>query len=275
VVDQFSQNEGASSLYRRRRTVKLFGFRLGPRRQVTYAAITIILSIFVNFVFLWPVSHFWALMLIALAISSVVLSDVKRRTAIIGVVAAFAVAGALFGIIGPAPALDGINRQWIVPMAEPTPANICTTQNPELPPGSKLVLIGDSGVIVHAGEKTPLLSVGGCKSAALFQNRSGVLVNADVHDDEGVQLFSIASNQLQLAEGNPVYQERSQNRGAASIDNEGGNELLHIEYLNPRTLRLRGVFACLGHKAAHIQDGKPIPGMKAPVCQDSKPILVP
>jgi hypothetical protein len=274
-MDQFSENEGARSLYRKRRTVKLFGFRLGPRRQVTYAAITIILSIFVNFVFLWPVSHFWALMLIAMAISSVVLSDVKRRTAIIGAVAAFAVAGALFGIIGPAPSLDGINRQWVVPMSEPTPANICTMQNPELPPGSKLVLIGDSGVIVRASQTTTLLSVGGCKSAALLQNRSGVLLNADVHDEEGVQLFSIVSNQLKLAEGNPVYQERSPDRGAASIHNEGGDEMLHIEYLNPHALRLRGVFACLGHPVTRIQDGKPIPGMKGPVCQDGKPILVP
>jgi hypothetical protein len=274
-MDQFSQNEGASTLYRRRRTVKLFGFRLGPRRQVAYAAITIILSIFVNFVFLWPVSHFWALMLIALAISSVVLSDSKRRTAIIGAIAAFAVAGALFGIIGPAPGRDGINRAWIVPRAEPTPANICTAQNPELPPGSKLVLIGDSGVIAHAGGSTPLLSVGGCKSAALFQNGSGVLLNADVHDAGGMQLFSIVNNQLQLFEGNPVYQDRARDRGAATIDNEGGDELLHIEYLNPHTLRLRGVFACLGHPAAHIEDGKPIPGMKAAVCQDGKPIVVP
>jgi hypothetical protein len=274
-MDQFSQNEGASSLYRRRRTVKLFGFRLGPRRQVTYAAITISLSIFVNFVFLWPVSHFWALMLIALSISSVVLSDVKRRTAIIGAIAAFAVAGALFGIIGPAPALDGINRRWIVPRAEPTPANICSTQNLELPPGSKLVLIGDSGIIVHAGSTTPLLSVGGCKSAALLQNGSGLLLNADLHDKDGVQLFSVVSNQLQLAEGNPVYQERARDHGAVTINNEGGDELLHIEYLNPRTLRLRGVFACLGHPAARIEDGKPIPGMKGPVCQDGKAILVP
>jgi hypothetical protein len=274
-MDQFSQNEGASSLYRKRRTVKLFGFRLGPRRQVTYAAITIILSIFVNFVFLWPVSHFWALMLIALAISSVVFSDARRRTAIISAVAAFAVAGALFGLIGPAPALDGINRAWVVPRAEPTPVNICTAQNPDLPPGSKLILIGDSGIIVHAGSNTPLLSVGGCKSAALLQNSSGLLLHADVRDEDGVQLFGIVNNQLQLAAGNPVYQERAQDRGAATFNNEGGEEMLHIEYLNPRTLRLRGVFACRGHAPVRIEDDKPVPGMKAAVCQDGKPIEVP
>jgi hypothetical protein len=274
-MDQFSEHEGAGSLYRRRRTVKLFGFRLGPRRQVAYAAITIILSLFVNYVFLWPVSHFWALMLIALAVSSVVFSDAPRRTAVIGAVAAFAVAGVLFALVGPAPALDGVNRQWVVPMSQPTPANICTARNPDLPPGSKLVLIGDSGVIVHLGQTTPLLSVGGCKSAALLQNRSGVMFNADVRNAEGVQLFSIVNNQLQLNEGNPVYQERSQDRDSATINNEDGDELLHIEYLNPRTLRLRGVFACHGHAATRIADGTPIPGMKQAVCQDGKPLVVP
>jgi len=275
-MEQFSQSDGVGTLYRRRRSLRVFGVRIGPRRQVLYAAFTIFVSFFVNFVFLWPVNHFWALILFAVAISSVLLSDLRRRSAIIGSASVFAVAGVLYALVGPAIPVERAGQDWIVPMGAPTPANICAAHiGGKVPADMKLVLVGDSGVLVHAGLSTPLLTVGGCKSAALYQTDAGVLLNVDDYDDYGEVLFRILNNQLRLVDGKPVYVERAAGHGSASVHGEDGDELLGITYLNPRTLSLRGVFACKGHVPVRIEDGKPIPGVPKPSCLDGRAISVP
>jgi hypothetical protein len=275
-MDQFSPSDGRGTLYRRRRRLRVLGVRLGPRRQVLYAAATIFVSFFVNFVFLWPVNHFWALMLFAVAISSVLVSDVRRRSAIIGSVSVFVAALVIYALVGPAVPAAPAALDWIVPMNAATPANICDAQfKGKLAADTKLVLVGDHGVLVHAGRNTPLLTVGDCKSAALYQTSAGVLLNADDYDDYGALIFRIMNNQLRLVDGKAVYVERAAGHGAASVHGDNGEELLAITYLNPQVLRLRGEFACKGHAPVRIEDAKPIPGVPAASCLDGRGVSVP
>jgi hypothetical protein len=201
---------------------------------------------------------------------------VRRRSAIVGSVGVFVAAGVVYVLVGPVVSAERAQLNWIVPMTAPTPGNICAAHiKGALPADMKLVLVGDNGVLVHAGQNTPLLSVGGCKSAALYQTSNGVLLNVDDYDDYGQFVFRLVNNQLRLMGGRAVYEERAAGHGAASIRGESGDELLGITYLNPQTLRLRGQFACKGHAPVHIEDGKPIAGGAAASCLDGYGIVVP
>lgn len=274
-MDQFSQPEISTSVYRRKRSLRLFGIRIGPRRQVIYAALTIIVSLFLNFVFLYPVNHFWALVLFSIAISSVLFSDTPRRVAVAGSAATFITAGTLYALVGPAVPAEPVNRNWLVPMQAPTPPNICTPHiKGKLPPDMKLVLIGNSAVLLHEARTTPLLSVGACHAATLYETGAGILLNVEDTDDDGQLMFRIINNQLQLNDGRPVYQERTPAHGSAAINSENGDELLRLTYLNPQTLRLRGIFACKAHAPVHIEDDKPVPGVTAS-CLDGRGVAVP
>jgi hypothetical protein len=159
-------------------------------------------------------------------------------------------------------------------MQAPTPPNICTPHiTGKLPPDMKLVLIGNSAVFVHAARNTPLLSVGPCNAVALYQTGAGILLNVDDTDEDGHLIFRIMNNQLQLNDGRAVYEERTPEHGSAAINSENGDELLRLTYLNPQTLRLRGVFACKGHAPVRIEDDKPVGGATAS-CLDGRGVTV-
>jgi hypothetical protein len=274
ALDPFSPGDETGTLYRRRRSFKLFGIRLGPRRQVLYAALTVGFSVFANFVFLWPVNHFWPLVLIWVSLGSVMLSDWPRRRAAIGAGVALAGLALIYAVAGPAVRRPSIDRTWIVPMDMPTPPNMCQNVAGKLPEDAKLVLVGDSAVVVRMGRSTPILAVGGCKSVAMWQNGAGILVGVDDYDDYGQPIFRISNNQLQLIDGQPAVQERTRDHGSVAIHGDSDQELLRITYLNPHALRLRGVFACKGHAPVRIRDATPIPGV-TPACLDGRGVDVP
>ena len=204
-MDQFSTRDGpddtgggegagsSSPLMRRRRSLRVFGIRIGSRRQVIYAAVSLLISIFVNYVFLWPVNHFWALMLFALAVSGVLLNDLPRRQALAGSGGCFAVAGLLYLLIGPAEKADSVWRHFLRPGSAATPANACTSPQHPLPPGAKLVLLGDRAILLHRGQNVVVLTVGACRSVALFQDEDGIILNADDFNDFAFSTTSFAS----------------------------------------------------------------------------------
>jgi len=274
-MESISASDGAGRPGRRRRSVRIFGIRIGTRRQVLYNSLSILFSFFINYIFLWPVNHFWALMLLALAVTGLMFNDLSRRSATVGGLVAFAVAGGTYLLVGPAISQDGIDRAWLRPAADATPPNPCTSQiSGKLPANMKLALIGNNAVLLRPGETTKLLTVGACKSVALQQDERGVVVNVDDYDTDGAMIFRIVNNQLRVMGGRATYAERTPDHSAVSIHGEDGGEFMRLTYLNPQTLRLSGVFACRGHAPVRITDGAPIPGAPPGACLDGTPINV-
>jgi hypothetical protein len=274
-MEQFVTNSGPSTLYRRRRSVRLFGIRLGRRRDVLLTIVTILTSVFINYIFLWPTNHFWALMLLAVAVAGALLTDLQRRTAIIAAAAVFATAGAVYAWVGPAVRTDLRPPIWLRPGHAATPPNACTAAHGgHLKPGTGLALLGTTAILLPPGRSTPILTIGACQSASLTQDGNGILLNATVQDEYGTPVFRIVNNQLRLVDGRAAYQERSPDRDTATIYGENGNELLRITRLNAETTQLSGTFACKAHDPVHIRDATPTPGAPT-ACLNAEPLRVP
>jgi hypothetical protein len=274
LMDQLVVNSGPGTLYRRRRSVRLFGIRLGRRRDVLLTGVTILTSAFINYIFLWPTSHFWALMLLAVAISGALLTDLKRRTALIAAAAVFAAAGAVYAWVGPAVRTDLRPHAWLLPGHDATPPNACATAHGgHLPAGSGLALLGTTAILLPPGQATPILTIGACQTATLTQDSTGILLNATVHDEYGTPIFRIINNQLRLVDGRAAYAERSVDHTTATIYGENGNALLGVSRLNAQTTRISGVFACKSHDPVQIRDAVPTPGVPTS-CLDAKPLQI-
>jgi hypothetical protein len=273
-MSQLAVNSGPGSLYRRRRSLRVFGIRLGRRRDVIVTGVTILTSVFINYIFLWPTNHFWALMLLAVAVSGALLTDLKRRTAIVASAAAFAAAGSVYAWVGPAVRTDLRPTTWLVPGHAATPPNACTiAHGGHLPAGTGLALLGSTAILLPLGQATPILTIAACQSATITQSGTGILLNATVNDEYGAPIFRIVNNQLRLVDGRAAYEERSPDRSSAAIYDQNGDELLRITRLNGETTQLSGTFACTAHAPVQIGDATATAGAPT-ACLNAEPLRI-
>jgi hypothetical protein len=88
---------------------------------------------------------------------------------------------------------------------------------------------------------------------------AGVVLNVDLHDQVGKLIARVVGTKTDVLTGENVRLEHSGDLSTLIVTNAKGEELLYVRYLNPTTVRIRGVFSCPGRPGAvRVEDGKPI-----------------
>jgi len=120
-----------------------------------------------------------------------------------------------------------------------------------------LLVVGDSGAISTQQGKTPAVQIGDCQLLRMQHGPKGLLVDADVFSQSGILIARIQNNEFHLVAGQYSYSERPDRHTLAVYDQQG-RELLWVRYLNPKVVKIRGVFSCPNYSPSVIFDDEGI-----------------
>lgn len=154
------------------------------------------------------------------------------------------------------------------PANDPTPRNYC--DNPEhpadmipLPKNTLKILIGtNTWAWTKPIRFTPIV-IGDCPTVTMLRTSTGIEVGADLFDANGKLIARVRKNAISAIQGEHSSVTRDGDLSTLIIRDQDKREILYIRYLNPFTLRMRGIFGCHGHALVAIKDNEPIPGMIA------------
>ena len=90
----------------------------------------------------------------------------------------------------------------------------------------------------------------------------GVRFSAEVNDGAGTPPVKIENNRIVAENGETYAATQSADESKLTVKNvKSGRLLLEAEFLNRTTVRVRGVFGCLGLAAIPVENDEPIPGV--------------
>lgn len=231
-----------------------------------------IVFVLIDFVFLWPENHFFALMALA-AIAS--LTAIYELT-VLGfsalwvtgvVVALFAVTGGIYFAVGPNLPEESVRSGWLVPANDPTPITGCNPaakgapilqfgplgmgaiKKPTIviPKDAAIVDVGSNGVILTKSDKAePLIRVGECTLLSMQKTEDGILINSSVYDCSNKLIGNIKNNNFEGFENTHSHIEQGGNLSTLVIRDDS-REQLWVRFLNPRAFQIRGKFIVIAH----------------------------
>ena len=223
-------------------------------------------------VFLRADYHFLALLSLAAALSAVAMSGAHRfgRASLGPMVAAgiFMLAGIADTYWGPSPRPETETHGWLMPADDPSAETDCPNHpwgfgaNVEVANRTLTVALGHTGAVIPSygrlyDAKLPtkhvIISVGRCDAFAIDRQGSGLLIDADIFDKNGNLTARIQSNEFHLVPAQYSYMERPDRSTLVVYDKEGA-ELFWVRFLNPRSVKIRGRFACKGSQPVQVTD---------------------
>jgi hypothetical protein len=151
-----------------------------------------VLFVVIDFVFLWPENHFFALLALAAIFSLTAIYELTVIgfwwTHVWGVVAViFVLAMGVYFIVGPVPPPPPW-RGWLQPANEPTPENGCGERWREAP----ILLAGSNGVIFRNPlGRVRVIAIDNCDALVFDRSENGIKVTAPLFDDAGNSLGEI------------------------------------------------------------------------------------
>lgn len=142
------------------------------------------------------------------------------------------------------------------PANDPTPSNACG-DNPEAqgPSALRILMGGNTFVLIGMGRFTAV-EIGTCPTLVMERTAKGIGVNADLYNNDGKLIARIFNNQLSAISGEASSVERNGDLSTIIVKDKDGKELLYVRYLNPTTVRARGVFGCQGRSPVVIDDNR-------------------
>jgi hypothetical protein len=141
---------------------------------------------------------------------------------------------------------------------DPTPPNGCDTS--PIPGDAMKVLIGNNAVANMGFGKFTTLKIGNCEVLSLERTSQGVFVNADFFDGTD-NPARIRNNEIVALNGENYTARQTRDLSTVIVKDKRGQELLYVRFINPNTVRVRGVFGCAGHRPVLVTDDQPIPGV--------------
>jgi hypothetical protein len=220
----------------------------------------------VTFYGIWPTSHGFALIIVAVTWSSLALYEmafvykVKHRWTAAFCISTFIVAGTAYSIVGPNHTPEDEKLGALIPGNAPTPPNGCDRLPQTLSSDALRILIGDNAFVLSGVGRITALQVGTCPVLSIERTPRGVSVDADLYDIHGKMVATLRDGQFHVLTGDDVKIGRNGDLSTLVVSDGAGEELLYVRYLNPTTVIARGVFGCSGHSPVRVKSEEPVPG---------------
>jgi hypothetical protein len=160
---------------------------------------------------------------------------------------------------GSIPFEDAEVHGLLKPAKGPTPPNACDAT--PLPSGSMKILIGDNAFAWPGFGKFTAIQIGACQTISMERTPLGISVDADVYDELGRLIAQIRNNEIMALKGDNYSPKQFRDGSSLTIKDAHGQEVFNVLYINPSTVRVRGVFGCPGHKTIAVKDDQPVPGL--------------
>jgi hypothetical protein len=193
----------------------------------------------INFYFIWPISHVkaWLLMTTTVAIS---LALIIPRIGIGLGVLVFATGLVSTYFVPPMSLPETETHGWLIPANDPNPAlGICEGPKDALRIffGSNIYWTTLQDAIVITLHRHPMLTI--------HRTKKGLQIDADIFNSSGEGVVHIERNEFHLIKGEhevSYAESRETDRSTLLVRGPQFQEVLFIHYLNPRALRVRGIF---------------------------------
>jgi hypothetical protein len=254
------------------RTDEKQGEHHDPRYHLVYAFGYAVLSLFVDFTFIWPESHLGALLFLAASFSLLAIYELREfprhvtTTVIVFLFVSVPIVDFVIGVLNPPPETTVTGS--LSPAGDPTPPTGCDPvtdanakdqpywspfggifrmqmERPKNPPPKDAIVValGGNGVIVTKNEKVPIVQIGECKLLSVQKTGDSLLIDAKVFDLKGQLRASIDNNAFRGLEdtGSTITQAGDL---STLIVREGNFERLWVRFLNRNAVQVRGVFFC-------------------------------
>jgi hypothetical protein len=153
------------------------------------------------------------------------------------------------------------------PGKEPTPPNGCSGAPRQMVPADALrILIGSNAFFQSGFGKITAIEIGkdpnACQVLTIERTPDGIKVGAELYSEDGKLIARITNNEFHAINGNNSFVKRQNDLSTLVVKSRTTrfwfwtieNELLFVHYLNPTTIRARGLFGCPGHKSVAFTD---------------------
>jgi hypothetical protein len=139
-------------------------------------------------------------------------------------------------------------RGWLQPANEPTPANGCDDipiPKSMVPKETVFVIMGDTGFALLApGMTSTAIKLGACPLVSMKLGDNGLAVDAAIYDETGTLLGTVLNNGYLIPKTEGLIVEHSGDLSTLVVHDRNSKELLYVQYLNSKAIKVRGIFSC-------------------------------
>lgn len=211
------------------------------RRRVIGEFIVLAIYLVLEVYGLWNISHFWTLFFAALGVCALVFAEFPHNWFRIISALTIAICAIIYYVAPPILPDETETHGWLLPAREPTPPNVCDGASGVQ--GTPLTFIaGNIAFLTSKEGLSPVLTIDGHRLLSMIRNGNTVVFNADIYDDQANLVARIENNEFHLVIGDYGYQKRGDDRSKLTVFDKKGKEIFSINYANPKTILLTGVF---------------------------------
>lgn len=157
------------------------------------------------------------------------------------------------------PKTDTAYQGVLKPANHPTPPNGC--DHLPLPLTATKIIIGDNATALTGNGRMTVLQIRECEALAVERTPDGVFLSAEVNDGSGIPPAKIVNNQIVAYNGEYYSSKQSADLSSIIVKNANNKILLAADFLNPNTIKIKGLFGCTGKRPVVVEDDHPIPGI--------------
>lgn len=196
--------------------------------------------IFVDAHEIWPESHTLAVLLFIAATIALLLLQVPVKPAMISSACVVVAGIAFLLIVGRAVPKPHIG--WLQPGSDPTTKCI----NPDSPDDANkvAVILGDTGFRTAKGTAIYPVVANVCQFLKLKITDNGLSLDANIFDINGAPIGTIRNNGFKIAGEDKFKFEETGDLTTVIVHDLKNNEILYVRWLNPKAIRVRGIFTC-------------------------------
>lgn len=216
----------------------------------------------------WPHSHLFAL--IFAVIGLIVLLVIDGALSVMGIAVVTAVAAVVCTVIYVVVPTETVPDVEVIgtlqPGNDPTPPSGCDDAFPgAVEPNALKIFIAGNAYFRKGFGKITAVEIGrdpnACQVLTVERTATGITVGAELYGENGQLMARISKGEFHAISGEHSHVERQGDLSTLVIKDASGKELLYVRYLNPTTVRARGVFGCPGHRPIAFTDTGMIGGM--------------
>jgi hypothetical protein len=207
----------------------------------------LILTVYVVFDFRdeWPKNHISALILGVIAISSILLIELRWKKWAVVTIVLVITAAIILRLSPPVLPEETDYHGWLLPANDPVPKTACTPQGDDAHNmGWFFVTLAGGGVYTHT-DKLDAITIGDHPTIRMERGPQGLLVDVDMLNANGALLVRIEKNEWRVIPTQAAYVRRPDRSTLVAYD-LSGREMLWLRYMNPGLIKIRGTFYKVG-----------------------------
>lgn len=155
-------------------------------------------------------------------------------------------------IIGPIRHPDIEVTGTILAADDTTPPNVCEKMGH--PSGQIAIFLGTNVATRPEIGKFAILVRRGTPLVTIEKTADGIYIDASIFDSAGKLVGTVSKNKFTVLTGDNTYVERRGDLSTFGVYDKSGAEFLYVRFLNPKAMRIRGIFYSAGLPIAKITD---------------------